>query len=46
MTQPPLRDPEDDIPPILGSWTNIYTFVLVLHVLLLISFYLFSKAYA
>jgi len=36
----------DDEPPVLGSWRNIYTFVLALHVVLIILFYLFSRAYA
>ncbi|MEL6143081.1 MAG: hypothetical protein AAFQ37_02055 [Bacteroidota bacterium] len=32
--------------PILGSWRNLYTFVLALHALIIILFYLFSRAYA
>lgn len=39
-------DPNDETPPVLGSWKNIYTVVLVLHVVLIILFYLFSNAYA
>ncbi|MEM1359774.1 MAG: hypothetical protein AAGF89_16335 [Bacteroidota bacterium] len=46
MSQQNQIDPDDETPPILGSWSNIYTFVLVLHVLLIIMFYLFSRAYA
>lgn len=38
------QDPEN--PPVLGTWTNVYTFVLVLHFVLIIAFYLFSRAYA
>ncbi|PPK85908.1 hypothetical protein CLV84_2820 [Neolewinella xylanilytica] len=36
-------DTED--PPILGDWKTIYAIVLVLHLILLIAFYLFSRAY-
>ncbi len=36
---------EADDPPVLGSWRNIYIVVLVLHLLLLVAFYLFSRAY-
>ena len=39
-------DPNDETPPILGSWRNIYAIVLVVHVLLIVFFYLFSIAYA
>jgi hypothetical protein len=38
-------DDADDAPPVLGSWQRVYTFVLVVHVLLLIGFYLMSRAY-
>lgn len=38
--------PPKEPPPILGSWRNMYIFVLVLHVLLIVLFYLFSNAYA
>lgn len=41
-----LPDPESEAAPILGSWRNIYAFVLLLHTLLIIFFYLFSRAYA
>lgn len=34
-----------DEPPILGSWRNMYLVVLVLHFILLVAFYLFSRAY-
>jgi len=39
-------DPDDETPPVLGSWRNIYAVVLVLHILLIILFYFFSLAYA
>ena len=38
--------PTDDAPPVMGSWRNVYLFVLVLHVALIVFFYLFSQAYA
>lgn len=46
MSDPEVPHPDDETPPILGSWKNIYTVVLVLHVVLIILFYLFSNAYA
>ena len=36
---------EDDTPPVLGSWRRVYTVVLVLHLLLILAFYFFSRAY-
>ena len=36
---------DDDKPPVLGSWRNIYAFVLALHVVLILLFYVFSQAY-
>ena len=41
----PEEELEIDDPPILGSWRNMYLFVLILHLLLIIAFYLFSRAY-
>ena len=41
----PVRPPEDP-PPILGSWNRLYTAILILHLLILIGFYLFSHHYA
>lgn len=46
MSDPQDFNPNDETPPVLGSWQNIYTVVLVLHVVLIILFYLFSNAYA
>jgi len=46
MSETQETNPNDETPPILGSWKNIYTVVLVLHVVLIILFYLFSNAYA
>jgi hypothetical protein len=33
--QPPASN---EAPPVLGSWRNLYTFVIVLHVLLIVLF--------
>lgn len=46
MAQQKPAIPNDEMPPILGSWRNIYAFVLVLHFLLIVAFYLFSAAHA
>ncbi|MCB0637883.1 MAG: hypothetical protein KDC54_14745 [Lewinella sp.] len=45
MAHTPLPDQEPP-PPILGSWTNMYIFVLVLHAVIIFLFYLFTHAYA
>ncbi|NJB84801.1 hypothetical protein GGR26_000546 [Lewinella marina] len=36
---------EIDDPPVLGNWRNMYLVVLILHVLLIFAFYLFSQTY-
>ena len=36
----------DGPPPILGSWRNVYVFVLVYEVCVIVLFYLFTKAMA
>ena len=38
--------PTDEAPPILGSWPNLYAFVLIVHVVLITVFYLASLTYA
>ncbi len=43
---PVQEETTDDRPPLLGSWKAVYTFVLVLHVALILFFYFFSQAYA
>ena len=35
-----------DNPPILGTWNKLYLFVLVFHALLILLFYLFTKAFS
>lgn len=41
---PPDNGPDES--PILGSWRNMYIFVLVLHALIILLFYLFTRAYS
>lgn len=36
---------ENEKPPILGSWNRLYAFVLILHTILIILFYLFTIKY-
>lgn len=45
---PPLltTNTDEEKAPILGSWRNIYLFVLLLHALLILFFYFFSQRYA
>lgn len=37
---------EDDKPPILGSWNRLYAFVLILHALIILLFYIFTRVYS
>lgn len=41
-------DPKDDEngPPIFKSWNQMYAFVLILHAVIILLFYLFTHAYA
>ena len=45
----PIKEAQQELevedPPILGNWKNMYVVVLVLHTLLIIAFYLISRAY-
>ncbi|MBB4081001.1 hypothetical protein GGR28_003642 [Lewinella aquimaris] len=43
---PPNDEPDIDAPPVLGSWRNIYLFVLLLHLALIITFYLVTCLYS
>ncbi len=38
--------PNDDKPPILGSWNRLYAFVLILHALIILLFYIFTRLYS
>ncbi|WP_225411808.1 hypothetical protein [Stigmatella hybrida] len=43
---PPQRPELDDAPPLLGSWRNIYLFVLGVLALLIALFWALTRAYA
>lgn len=45
-TPQPLRETDDDPPPILGTWKNIYCFVLVYLAALIVLFWVFTRHYA
>jgi hypothetical protein len=36
----------DDPPPILGTWRRLYTVVLVYLALIIVSFYVFTRAFS
>lgn len=40
------RETDDDPPPILGTWKNIYRFVLVYLAALIVLFWVFTRHYA
>ncbi len=37
---------EDEQPPFLNSWNQIYAMVLIIHAVLIFLFYLFTEAHA
>ncbi len=37
---------DDDKPPIAGSWKRLYTFVLLLHLVIIIALYIFTKIHS
>ena len=37
---------QDEAPPIFKTWNQMYAFVLVLHAILITSFYFFTQAYS
>lgn len=39
------NDPLGD-PPIMKTWNQLYALVLILHALVILAFYLFTKAYS
>jgi hypothetical protein len=43
---PPPRPEMDDAPPVLGSWRNIYLFVLGTLAVLVLLFWLLTRAHA
>ena len=36
----------DEPPPILGTWRNVYTSVLIYLVVIILSFYVFTRAFS
>jgi hypothetical protein len=40
------RDAHDEPPPILGTWKNLYRFVLIYLAALIVLFWLFTRHYA
>ena len=44
--QPTKTEEEEDKPPILKSWNQLYALVLILHALIITIFYLFTQAYS
>jgi len=49
MTEHPAnleQDTEDDIPPILGSWRNLYILVITLHFIFIGLLYWFTQIHA
>lgn len=44
--QPMSPHADQDKPPILGTWNRLYAFVLLLHALIIILFYIFTRAYS
>ena len=46
VTPPPHRPELDDAPPVLGSWRNIYLFVLGTLAVLVVLFWALTRAYA
>jgi hypothetical protein len=45
-TPPPPRPELDDAPPVLGSWRNIYLFVLGTLAVLVLLFWVLTRVYA
>lgn len=41
-----MDTPQDEKPPIFKSWNQMYAFVLIMHAIIVILFYIFSQVYA
>jgi hypothetical protein len=39
-------DLDDALPPMFKSWSQMYTFVLIMHVIIIVLFYLFTRAFS
>ena len=49
MSKPPEHAPSrsaEEPPPFLGTWENVYVFVICYLAVLIVAFYLFSRAFA
>mgnify|MGYP006265943881 CR=1 FL=1 len=48
MSKPDSIKPEeeDGRPPIFRTWNQMYAFVLILHAVIILLFYLFTQAYS
>jgi hypothetical protein len=42
---PELREVPDEAPPFLGTWQRVYIGILIYLVVIIIAFYLFTRAY-
>jgi hypothetical protein len=46
QTEKPEETFIDEPPPILGSWNRLYIAVLVIHALIILTFYIFTQIYS
>jgi len=46
LSEPPRKEVIDPPPPFLGSWRNVYVFVLCYLAVVIVGFYLFSRHFA
>ena len=46
MTKPEQTELDEERPPILKSWNQMYALVLILHAIIITLFYLFTQAYS
>ncbi|MCF8236833.1 MAG: hypothetical protein K9I85_01645 [Saprospiraceae bacterium] len=44
MTNRPTENPDEDQPPIMGSWNRLYILVMVLHILFIAIFYFITRS--
>jgi hypothetical protein len=46
MSERPNKEILDEPPPFLGEWRNVYVFVLCWLAVVILAFYIFSRAFA
>jgi hypothetical protein len=46
VSGPPLKEMADEPPPVLGSWRNVYIFVLAYEAAVIALFYIFTRVMA